>query len=221
MYTEIKYRTFDELLDAVAIDIPTHDLEGVIEPAQLIKIAAKVSYQLGLKVNPSRSKMITLEKGKARLPADFDVLNFALLCGDKIINNNYYGAFPLYKTYCQGVMDGVEQAEDTMMATMIQQYTETLDLVLGPNLIQHNLCTTDFIVQAFTPSGSLLDFDVQVVDTNSINIISEVPNTLEDIKIVLMGGGSETVSSIFADLNLCTPGTVTPACSSSTNCYEL
>jgi len=221
MKTEIQYRTFDELLDAVRIDIPTHDLEGVIEPAQLIKIAAKVSYQLGLKINPSRSKMITLDKGKARLPADFDVLNFALLCGDRLDNNNYFGKFPQYKTYCQGVMDGVELAEDSIHATMVKLYSEIIDLQLGANLIVHNLCSRDFVVQAFTPAGELLDFNVAILDEDRIEIISEVPNTLENIKIVLVGGGatSQSLTSIFAELNLCEPGTVTPSCNDT--CVEV
>ena len=38
MLTEVEYRTFDELLDSVKIDLPTIDLENSIEPQQLIKL---------------------------------------------------------------------------------------------------------------------------------------------------------------------------------------
>ncbi len=79
MLTEIQYRTFDDLLDSVKIDLRSLDLEGLIDPQQLIKVALKVNYELGLKVNPSRSKALEVHKGKAKLPEDFYVLNFALL----------------------------------------------------------------------------------------------------------------------------------------------
>ena len=44
-----KYRTFDELLESVRVDFSTYDLEGMIEPQQLIKVAIRVNYDLGLK----------------------------------------------------------------------------------------------------------------------------------------------------------------------------
>ena len=34
-----KYRTFDQLLNDVAIDFSSFSLEGFVEPAQLIKVA--------------------------------------------------------------------------------------------------------------------------------------------------------------------------------------
>lgn len=41
MNTELKYRTFDELLGEISIDFAIYNNEGLIEPAQLIKIAQK------------------------------------------------------------------------------------------------------------------------------------------------------------------------------------
>jgi hypothetical protein len=81
MSTELKYKTFDELLSDVLIDFSTYNLEGMIEPAQLIKIAQKVNYDLGLKLNKTKEKVIEINKGKAKLPEDFYVLNFAFVCG--------------------------------------------------------------------------------------------------------------------------------------------
>ena len=49
---ELKYRTFDELLDSVKSDLKTYDLSGAIEPETLIKVADRISYELGLKISP-------------------------------------------------------------------------------------------------------------------------------------------------------------------------
>ena len=38
MKAELKYRSFDELLDSVKIDIRTFDLEGMIDNQTLIKV---------------------------------------------------------------------------------------------------------------------------------------------------------------------------------------
>ena len=43
MNTIIKYRTFDELMDEVKTDFFTYEMEGMIEPSQLIKIAQRVT----------------------------------------------------------------------------------------------------------------------------------------------------------------------------------
>ena len=49
--TELKYKTFDELLSEVTSDLYTFDLEGMIDPAQLIKVAQRVNYELGLRIH--------------------------------------------------------------------------------------------------------------------------------------------------------------------------
>lgn len=76
---EIKYRTFDELLYEVNQDFSMYSAEGMIEPAQLIKVAQRVSYDLGMRIHGTRDRVLEIIKGKARLPEDFYVLNYALL----------------------------------------------------------------------------------------------------------------------------------------------
>lgn len=80
MYT-LKYRTFDELLEDVSVDFGAYSLEGMIEPQQLIKVALRVNYDLGLRIHQQREVILDIEKGKAKLPSDFYVLNFAYKCG--------------------------------------------------------------------------------------------------------------------------------------------
>lgn len=87
MKTELKYRTFDELLNEVATDFVMYNNEGLIEPAQLIKVAQRVNYDLGLRIHGTKEKILDVEKRKVRLPDDFYVLNYAYLCGEETISS--------------------------------------------------------------------------------------------------------------------------------------
>lgn len=78
---ELKYRRFDDLINEVYIDFPSFTREGMVEPAQLIKIAQKCNYELGLKIHGTKETMLEIEHGRAKLPSDFYILNLALLCG--------------------------------------------------------------------------------------------------------------------------------------------
>lgn len=78
----LKYRTFDQLLEDVTIDLHTFALENMIEPQQLIKVTRKVNYQLGLRINQTKEVILDVCHHKVKLPDDFYTFNFALICGD-------------------------------------------------------------------------------------------------------------------------------------------
>ena len=82
-----KYRTFDQLLESVKVDFSTYDLEGMIEPQQLIKVAIRVNYDLGLRINRTNSAIVDIENSKGQLPSDFKTLNFSAICGKYKISN--------------------------------------------------------------------------------------------------------------------------------------
>jgi len=79
----LKYRTFESLLEDVRTDLKSLTTDGVIDPAQLIKVAMRVTYDLGLRVYMTKERVLTIEKGRAKLPDDFYVMNFAMLCGQR------------------------------------------------------------------------------------------------------------------------------------------
>lgn len=81
MLTELKYKTFDELLEDVSVDFSMYSLEGMIEPQQLIKVVQRINYDLGLRIFKTKEEIIDIENSLARLPDDFYVMNYALLCG--------------------------------------------------------------------------------------------------------------------------------------------
>ena len=93
MRKELTFRTFDELLADLNVDLRIYDEEGMIEPAQLIKVAQRVNYELGLKIHQTKETIIDLNHGAAKLPEDFDSLNFALLLGTykAIDSQGHYG----------------------------------------------------------------------------------------------------------------------------------
>jgi hypothetical protein len=78
----LKYRTFDELVSDVAMDFEKFDIEGMIQPQTLIKIARKVNYDLGLRIYQTKEVVLEVEKGFVKLPDDFYVFNFGLICGE-------------------------------------------------------------------------------------------------------------------------------------------
>lgn len=79
-YKEIKYRTLDDLIDSCSIDLRNYYADGTIELAELIKIVHKCNYQLGLQIQKTKETIIEVEHHRAKLPADFNFLNFAFLC---------------------------------------------------------------------------------------------------------------------------------------------
>lgn len=78
----LRYRTFDQLIDDISSDFPKYDLEEAIRPEQLIKVARRVNYELGLRVFKTREMVLEVEKGRVKLPDNFYTLNFALMCGE-------------------------------------------------------------------------------------------------------------------------------------------
>lgn len=90
MNTELKYRTFDELLNEVGTDFVMYNNEGLIEPAQLIKVAQKVSYDLGLRIHGTKEKILDVENKKVKLPDDFYTLNYAYLTANYKVNYRTY-----------------------------------------------------------------------------------------------------------------------------------
>ena len=77
----LKYRSFDELVADAASDFKKYQLKDLIDPQDLIKVARRVTYDLGLRIYKTKEVLLEVEKNKVRLPNNFYVLNFALSVG--------------------------------------------------------------------------------------------------------------------------------------------
>ena len=87
----LRYRTFDSVLEDVSIDFNTFALENMIEPQQLIKLAKKLNYDLGLRINQTKEVVLEVCHGRVKLPDDFYVFNYAMLCGSYTESVGYNG----------------------------------------------------------------------------------------------------------------------------------
>ena len=87
----LRYRTFDQLLEDVTIDLNTFALENMIEPQQLIKLAKRLNYELGLRVNQTKEVVLEVCHGKVKLPDDFYVWNYGLVCTEREERIGYGG----------------------------------------------------------------------------------------------------------------------------------
>jgi len=85
----LKYRTFEQLLEDISIDFSGYTLENMIEPQQLIKVAKRVTYDLGLRINMTKEVVLEVCHGKVKLPDDFYTFNFAFICGEFSVNTGY------------------------------------------------------------------------------------------------------------------------------------
>lgn len=81
----LRYRTFDQLLVDVKNDFKKYQLDNIIDPQNMIKVAKKCNYELGLRINKTKEVVLEVEKGRVRLPLDFYTLNFMLMCGEYTI----------------------------------------------------------------------------------------------------------------------------------------
>jgi len=83
----LKYRTFDTLLASAKTDFRKYDLNDLISDIDLIKVAQRVNYDLGLRIQQTKEVVLEVEKGRVRLPNNFYVLNFALMCGSYTVKS--------------------------------------------------------------------------------------------------------------------------------------
>jgi len=81
MKTELKYKSFMQLLAEVSIDFTMYNTENLIDPAQLIKVAQRVTYDLGMRIHGTKETILEICHGKSKLPDDFYVLNYGFICG--------------------------------------------------------------------------------------------------------------------------------------------
>ena len=85
----LRYRTFDQLLEDVTVDFSTFALENMIEPQQLIKVAKRINYDLGLRLNQQKEILLEVCHGRVKLPDDFYTFNFAFVCGEFVQQVGY------------------------------------------------------------------------------------------------------------------------------------
>ena len=162
MKTELQYRTFDDLMYSVRSDLYTLDQDNFINPQELIKIAIKINYELGLKINPSRGKLIDVSKGLGKLPADFYVMNFAMLCG---VGTDTY-------TTCKSSEFNTMYDQMVKLAGIVnaRPIIQVADLLVDWNVVTHNLGSTDIVVKVQDSTKEYINFEYVIINENQVKI---------------------------------------------------
>jgi hypothetical protein len=125
----LKYRTFDELMADVASDFKKYQLQDLIDPADIIKVARRCNYDLGLRIYKTKEVILEVEKGRVRLPNDFYTLNFALSVGK----------YKVKQYLPQGT-----RMEEKIVGTVAPEYQqappETIDLCTNVDVVDPEPC---------------------------------------------------------------------------------
>lgn len=112
----LQYRTFDQLLEDVTIDLYSFALENMIEPQQLIKVVRKINYDLGLRINQQKEALLEVCHGHVKLPDNFYTFNYGFVCGDYV----KYSSYPTGGTNIQEVpYTEVPSTVDTCAAPVV------------------------------------------------------------------------------------------------------
>lgn len=100
----LKYKTFDELYAEVLVDFKKYATNGMIDSAELIKVAQKINKRLGDKLRKEKEIMLYVEKGRVRLPIDFHRHTSAAMCYDyKVTHKVVAGDQREYISVCRTV----------------------------------------------------------------------------------------------------------------------
>lgn len=83
----LSYKTFDELLAELNIDLMSPTMDKTIQPQQLIKVATRVNFDLGLRIQKTKETTVEIINGKAKLPKNFYTLNYAFVCGSYTVTS--------------------------------------------------------------------------------------------------------------------------------------
>jgi hypothetical protein len=162
MKTELQYKTFDDLMNTVRSDFYTYDQDNFINPQELLKIAIKINYELGLKINQSRGKIIEVRNGKAKLPADFYVMNFAMLCG---VSDDRY-------TTCSGSEMQTMYDQMIKLAGIVnaRPLIQVADLSVGDNIVTHNLASTNIVLTVQDSNKDYVNFEYVIINPDQVKI---------------------------------------------------
>jgi hypothetical protein len=161
---ELKWRTFDDLMNEVNIDMYSFSQDSSIQPAQLIKMVQLCNKELGVKIQKTKETVLDVCDKAAKLPADFDLANFALvahhwkrhectdpgyLTGYSVTERSIYPDPTLTTCPCWTVVS-------TGAQTTVKQCDGTEESVFFPANDDSSAKTTKVCAMSITPHANLV-----------------------------------------------------------------
>jgi hypothetical protein len=122
-------------------DFRKYDLNDMISDIDLIKVAKRVNYDLGLRIQMTKEVVLEVEKGRVRLPNDFNILNFAMMCGEYETKQYLPQGTHIEERIIDPVAPVYQQAPPPIDATCAEE-PPTVD-PCDPCLQCNNPCCTD------------------------------------------------------------------------------
>jgi len=217
MYTALKYRTFDELLDSVKIDLKGVDIEGLIDPQTLIKKAMKVNKELGIKLNPKKATCLEIENNSALLPPDFSTLSLAYLA----INRQRQPRLKSRQTQVtEDLLNGLSEMLTNAGLNSIKPYSTVITLKPGINIISHKLNTIDVVVQLRAASGETIFADYTTPTVSDVSILFSGTVDIPNVNVTILGVNSLPYNENNATAELVTDVNGNPEIKLLTTNYE-
>jgi hypothetical protein len=161
---ELKWRTFDDLMNEVNIDMYSFSQDSSIQPAQLIKIVQLCSKELGVKIQQTKETVLDVCDKAAKLPADFDLANFAMVAHHWRVHECNDPGYPTG----YGRTDSTIHPDPTLTTcpcwtvvstgaqTTVTQCDSTIESVFFPANGDDSAKTTKICAMSITPHANLV-----------------------------------------------------------------
>lgn len=222
---ELQYRTLDDLISAASVDLRNFYTDGIIEIGELIKVAQRCNYQLGIQINQTKETILEIEHNRTKLPNDFQFLNFAVLCHrHREEHNDLWPRGLVHQEEILWQPDPITTANAGGLQSSVV-FCWTIDLTLRPLCNDHINCggATDvfsfsvqdasgnWTVQCF-PQGQITTICAQnVSDLNQAGVTCPLP--LPKDRFLIKGQGAYIINGQFS----CTPEPVNCAICNTPN----
>lgn len=131
---KLQYRTFDELMAEVQTDFRKFHLEDLMNPAEYIKVVKKCNFELGLKINSTQEQVLEVIDGKAKLPLNFQTMNFLFALGKNtvtypVISGTHVEEVPVSAIPYNAGVDDNGNMQQVILGTHLSSKGETFALV--------------------------------------------------------------------------------------------
>lgn len=170
---KMQYRTFDTLLADVQTDFRKYHLEDLMNPAEYIKVVKRCNFELGLKLHSTKETILEVLDGKAKLPLNFQVMNFVFALGKSkvtypVISGTHVEELPVSAIGYNSGVDQEGNMQQAILGTHLNAKGETF--VLVQNLKYETKEWNEFFKIRLVPS---VEVDIECPNKAWVNSLNQ------------------------------------------------